>query len=198
MNTKKSVFGNNNPLARPAARYLNVDQPNQEDPETQDNIAADDHQKHLKQNTITKDQNHNHIENDHKDEKHISYVKEKNHEEAPKERNPESIQTNEERQSDDDSDPKEKPMLKTQKHLKHKKGKTEVMEDGPAKLKESFFISSSTMDRARNAVFSMPGATLSGTVEEALEMWLRSKERTHGGPFPERTCRIKTGRPMSR
>ena len=198
MSSKKSVFGNNNPLARPTARYLAIEEKaDEQDIDKTNESTHEEDPKYLKDPSLEQD------ENDLKDrhlQKHLKDPKEHNRPNSPQDLKDSSFEDNSDQESEPETIATSHLAAKhqPQKHLKPKKGKPVPIEDGPSKLKESFFISSATMDRARNAVFAMPGATLSGAVEEALEMWLRSKERTNGGPFPERTCRIKTGRPMSR
>ena len=50
------------------------------------------------------------------------------------------------------------------------------------------------MERARNAVYWTPGATLAGLVEEALEVELAKREEESGGVFKTRNSRLKPGR----
>ena len=50
------------------------------------------------------------------------------------------------------------------------------------------------MERARNAVYWTPGATLAGLVEEALEVELAKREEASGGVFKTRNSRLKPGR----
>jgi hypothetical protein len=50
------------------------------------------------------------------------------------------------------------------------------------------------MERARNAVYWTPGATLAGLVEEAVRVELAKREAEEGGPFKARSSHLKPGR----
>lgn len=67
----------------------------------------------------------------------------------------------------------------------------------PARKEQTTFqLPADLLDRARNAVFWTPGASLAGLMEEALAKHLDSLERAHGKPFPPRRGSLKTGRPI--
>lgn len=53
------------------------------------------------------------------------------------------------------------------------------------------------MERARNAVYWTPGATLAGLVEEAVADSLDQIEKRNGGSFKPRGSNLKPGRKMS-
>jgi hypothetical protein len=50
------------------------------------------------------------------------------------------------------------------------------------------------MERARNAVYWTPGATLAGLVEDAVRVELAKREAESGGAFKARRSRLKPGR----
>ena len=50
------------------------------------------------------------------------------------------------------------------------------------------------MERARNAVYWTPGATLAGLVEEAVADALDQIEKRNGGPLKPRSSNLKPGR----
>jgi hypothetical protein len=52
------------------------------------------------------------------------------------------------------------------------------------------------MERARNAVYWTPGATLAGLVEDAVADALDQIERENGGAFKSRSANLKPGRRM--
>ncbi len=52
------------------------------------------------------------------------------------------------------------------------------------------------MERARNAVYWTPGATLAGLVEDAVADALDRLEQENSGPFRPRSSNLKPGRRM--
>ncbi len=54
------------------------------------------------------------------------------------------------------------------------------------------------LERARNAVYWTPGLTLAGLVNHGIALAVNEIERTNDGePFPTRSGRMRTGRPLS-
>ena len=66
----------------------------------------------------------------------------------------------------------------------------------PKQVRERVTVSlpAELMERARNAVYWTPGATLAGLVENAVGEALDGLEREHGGAFRSRTANLKPGR----
>ena len=52
------------------------------------------------------------------------------------------------------------------------------------------------MERARNAVYWTPGATLAGLVEDAVALGLKGLEAENNGPFKARRSKLTPGRRM--
>lgn len=52
------------------------------------------------------------------------------------------------------------------------------------------------LDRARNAVFWTPGLTLTSIANQGFAVVLDELERDRGEPFPARTGRVRSGRPV--
>jgi hypothetical protein len=52
------------------------------------------------------------------------------------------------------------------------------------------------MERARNAVYWTPGATLTALVEDAIKLELAKREAEAGGPFQPRGTKLQPGRRM--
>lgn len=50
------------------------------------------------------------------------------------------------------------------------------------------------LERARNAVYWTPGATLAGLVEDAVAEAMDQLEQEHGSPFKARSANLKPGR----
>lgn len=71
-----------------------------------------------------------------------------------------------------------------------------VQERAETKKRVTFHMPTDLIERTRNAVFWTSGATLAGLVEEAVAAHLDKLEKERGEPFPQRTGKIKTGRPM--
>ena len=66
-----------------------------------------------------------------------------------------------------------------------------------SKQRITLHISSSVIDRVKNAVYWEPGLTLAGFAEEALERALNELEAERGSPFPQRReHRLRGGRPI--
>ena len=57
-------------------------------------------------------------------------------------------------------------------------------------------LPSKLMERARNAVYWTPGATLAGLVEDAVADALDRLEQENSGPFRPRSSNLKPGRRM--
>lgn len=64
------------------------------------------------------------------------------------------------------------------------------------KERATFQLPVELIDRARNAVYWTPGATMAGVMEMALEAQLERMEKKRGAPFPERDGALKSGRPV--
>ena len=52
-------------------------------------------------------------------------------------------------------------------------------------------------EKLRNAVYWTPGLTVAGIAEEALQRHIELLEKRNGKPFPQRTGKIKTGKPIT-
>lgn len=65
-----------------------------------------------------------------------------------------------------------------------------------AKERATFQLPVELIDRARNAVYWTPGATMAGVMEAALTAQLERMEKKRGSPFPERDGALKAGRPV--
>ena len=63
-----------------------------------------------------------------------------------------------------------------------------------ARERVTIALSSELMERARNAVYWTPGATLAGLVEDAVADAMDRLEKEHGGPFKARSANLKPGR----
>lgn len=61
--------------------------------------------------------------------------------------------------------------------------------------RDTYYISEAVVERAKNAVYWTPGATLSSIVENALDSHLHGMERGNGGGFPIREAELAKGRP---
>ena len=64
------------------------------------------------------------------------------------------------------------------------------------KERVTFQLPVETIERARNAVFWTPGATMAALMEEALSVHLDRLEKKRGEAFPTRSAALKTGRPV--
>jgi hypothetical protein len=64
------------------------------------------------------------------------------------------------------------------------------------KERVTFQLPVDLIDRARNAVYWTPGATVAGLMEDALTAHLAYIEQQRGAPFPPREHALKTGRPI--
>ncbi len=60
----------------------------------------------------------------------------------------------------------------------------------------TFQLPANLVERARDAVYWTPGATMAGLVEAALSVHLGKLEKKRGEPFPERAGALRTGRPV--
>lgn len=72
-----------------------------------------------------------------------------------------------------------------------------VLELEPAKAareRVTIALPADLMERARNAVYWTPGATLAGLVEEAVEDAMDLLEQANGGAFRLRSGNLKPGR----
>ena len=72
-------------------------------------------------------------------------------------------------------------------------------EPEPAKVpreRVTIALSADLMERARNAVYWTPGATLAGLVEDAVALGLKGLEAENGGPFKARNSKLTPGRRM--
>src|SRR5215470_6414310 len=64
------------------------------------------------------------------------------------------------------------------------------------KERVTFQLPIDLIERARNAVYWTPGATIAGLMEHALAAHLAEIEQHRGAPFPLRESALKTGRPI--
>ena len=68
---------------------------------------------------------------------------------------------------------------------------------GTKKERATFQLPPEILNRARDAVYWTPGATMAGLMEEALRLHLAKLEKNRGEPFPSRRGAVlKTGRPV--
>jgi hypothetical protein len=65
-----------------------------------------------------------------------------------------------------------------------------------AKERFSAYIASSLLDRARNATYWTPGATMNALVEEAVRREVERREAERGEGFPPRPTALRGGRPI--
>jgi hypothetical protein len=63
------------------------------------------------------------------------------------------------------------------------------------KMRVTFYITEAVIERAKNAAYWTPGATLSSIVESALDSHLHGMESGNGGIFPIREAELAKGRP---
>jgi len=82
------------------------------------------------------------------------------------------------------------------RHEKGHRGKAVPETVKTTKERVTFQLPPETIDRARNAVFWTPGATMAALMEEALSAYLDRLERKRGKPFPPRSSALRTGRPV--
>ena len=69
----------------------------------------------------------------------------------------------------------------------------------PTKERATFQLPIGLLDRARDAVYFTPGATMAGLMEEALRTHLDKLEKKNGKPFSSRRgAELKTGRPVKK
>lgn len=66
----------------------------------------------------------------------------------------------------------------------------------PAKERFSAYIASNLLDRARNATYWTPGATMNALVEEAVRREVERREKEKGEAFPARPTALRGGRPV--
>ncbi len=66
------------------------------------------------------------------------------------------------------------------------------------KVRTTFHLSESLVDRLRNAVYWSPGLTLAELAETSLRDALSALEKKRGKPFPQREKDLKGGRPVGR
>jgi hypothetical protein len=64
----------------------------------------------------------------------------------------------------------------------------------PSRERVTIALPADLMERARNAVYWTPGATLAGLVEEAVRVELAKREAESGGAFRPRNSRLTPGR----
>src|SRR5215467_10148486 len=64
------------------------------------------------------------------------------------------------------------------------------------KERVTFQLPVDLIERARDAVYWTPGATMASLMEHALDVELTRREQERGQPFPSRTGEIRTGRPV--
>jgi len=66
----------------------------------------------------------------------------------------------------------------------------------PPRERVTIALPADLMERARNAVYWTPGATLTALVEDAVELELAKREAEHGSPFKPRGTKLAPGRRM--
>ncbi len=66
----------------------------------------------------------------------------------------------------------------------------------PRKERVTFQLPVDLIERARDAVYWTPGATMAALMEAALTDHLAKLEKRHGQPFERRSGALKTGRPI--
>ena len=66
----------------------------------------------------------------------------------------------------------------------------------PGKERVTFQLPADLIERARDAVYWTPGATMAALMEAALTDHLAKLEKRRGGPFERRGGALKTGRPI--
>jgi len=64
----------------------------------------------------------------------------------------------------------------------------------PDRERVTISLATELMERARNAVFWTPGATLAGLVEDAVAEAMERMEKERGGAFEPRSQALKPGR----
>ncbi len=64
----------------------------------------------------------------------------------------------------------------------------------PPRERVTIALPADLMERARNAVYWTPGATLAGLVEEAVRVELAKREAENGSVFRPRNSRLTPGR----
>lgn len=77
-----------------------------------------------------------------------------------------------------------------------RRSKFTAAQEEPERERITVSIPLSTAERARDAVYWTPGATVATLVTEALEREISRLETKRGEPFPPRTGNIRTGRPV--
>ncbi|THB65170.1 MAG: hypothetical protein D6E12_13215 [Desulfovibrio sp.] len=63
------------------------------------------------------------------------------------------------------------------------------------KTRITFYLTTDTVERAKNATFWTPGMTLSSLAERALEEAVSRLENDRGEAFPQRDAELAKGRP---
>ena len=66
----------------------------------------------------------------------------------------------------------------------------------PPRERVTIALPADLMERARNAVYWTPGATLAGLVEDAMADVMDRLEQENAGPFRPRSSNLKPGRRM--
>lgn len=63
------------------------------------------------------------------------------------------------------------------------------------KVRFTFVLTPEVIERIRTAAFWTPGASMSGIVAEATEIYIRKLEKQRGAKFVDRTGQVRTGKP---
>lgn len=65
------------------------------------------------------------------------------------------------------------------------------------KHKITVMVDNELVERLKNAVYWSPGKSVSGVMEEALQIAVDQLEKQNGKPFAERNSELKKGRKLS-
>jgi len=89
------------------------------------------------------------------------------------------------------------PQATEQKAEAHRsKARAPIEREIVEKARFTVLLEKNIAEKARDVVFWTPGATLASFVEEAIEEAIKRKEKSRGEPFPNRSGKLPTGRPL--
>ncbi len=66
----------------------------------------------------------------------------------------------------------------------------------PTKDRQTIYIDTEVLERAKNYVVATRGMTLARFAETAMRRELERAEKSNGGPFPPRSEPLQVGRPL--